>query len=228
MFQHAWLHLFGLPFIGLTGLALPQDVRAQQPARDAAPAMSRVVASIDAVLARAEPATRVSLRIPAEPLAPPTLTAELHTGHRPIRVSPSVADLLAQAQRAEAQGDLYTAWARLEQGLTMAPRHIDLLAEAAALAWRQNDTERAMHCARRALAVEPNHPDCLFTLGMSLAANGQAEEAVGVLARLDSLPEARQWRAANPDLARQVGSQVGSLRPGGGPALSAGHRVAAA
>jgi tetratricopeptide (TPR) repeat protein len=191
--ERAWLHLLGLPFIRLEALALPS--LHHQPA--AAPAIARVVASIDALLAQSQPRPIPTLH-PASAVAP-------HPSHERLRHAAEpgidIRSLRGQAQAAQQRGDFNQAWDVLQQALGQAPRDIDLLADATRLAYAQQDTERALHCARRALVIDPNHLECLYTLGMCLAATGQAEEALGVLERLHQQPSSEGWSSSYPDLA---------------------------
>ncbi|MEO8297534.1 MAG: tetratricopeptide repeat protein [Burkholderiales bacterium] len=235
IFLHAWLHLFGLPFISLAGLALPSVATR----RAAAPAMSRVVASIDAVLAQARPArvvTPVMLAdLPVLRTALPRLTTSPLSPRRIAESSTDVAQWRERAQHAAANGDLHGAWQWLEQALAEMPRDVDLLADATALAYRQGDTDRALHCARRALAVDPQHLDCQFTLGMCLAASGAAEEALEVLAQLADHPQARDWSIEGlggsgtvADLVQDLQGQELRAAPAPGDAASTTRRHVAA
>lgn len=186
--ERAWLHLLGQPFVTLEALAVPG-----LPAASAAPApvasMARVVASIDAVLAQSAPRTA----------APPVSSA---AAPLPLVAPPAAheVDLLRQrAQAAFLRGEASTAWELLQRALEQAPRDIGLLADATQMAYAQQDTERALHCARRALAVDPGHVDCLFTLGMCLAATGEAEEALAIFERLNHGELAAQWQERQRD-----------------------------
>lgn len=176
--ERAWLHLLGQPFVRLDALAAPVT----QPLQTAAPSMARVVASIDAVLAQSAP------RLSAVPRAPAPLVAD-------------VALLRQRAQAAFLRGEHSSAWDLLHQALDQAPQDIGLLADATQMAYAQQDTTRALQCARRALAIDPDHQDCLFTLGMCLAANGEAEEALALFERLHqagAIPHGTDHDAARP------------------------------
>lgn len=167
----AWLHLLGLPFVRLELLRTPAAI----PVKTQAPSsMARVVASIDAVLAQSAPRPA-----PQRPTVP---------------ADDDLAVLRQRAQAAFLRGDASTAWELLLRALDQAPRDIGLLADATQMAYAQQDTDRALHCARRALAVDPDHVECLFTLGMCLAATGQAEEALSVFERLNQGELAAQWQ----------------------------------
>jgi tetratricopeptide (TPR) repeat protein len=175
--ERAWLHLLGQPFVKLEALAVPGLPAVPAPAAS----MARVVASIDAVLAQSAPR-------PAAPAAP-----------APVPVAHDTDLLRQRAQAAFLRGDASTAWELLQQALALAPRDIGLLADATQMAYAQQDTERALHCARRALAVDPGHVDCLFTLGMCLAATGEAEEALAIFERLNHGELAAQWQERQRD-----------------------------
>lgn len=200
--EHAWLHLLGQPFVTLAPLTLPQPAAAVH--RAATPSMARVVASIDAVLAQSGPrGSRGAAPLAAAPVATAPPAAAVPTAPEGIAV------LRQRAQAAFLRGESSTAWELLLRALDLAPRDIGLLADATQMAYAQQDTERALHCARRALAVEPDHVDCLFTLGMCLAATGQAEEALGIFERLNHGELAAQWQErqqapVQPALLRRV------------------------
>lgn len=177
--ERAWLHLLGQPFVRLDALPAPVT----QPLQAAAPSMARVVASIDAVLAQSGP------RLAAAPEAAPA----------PI----DLALLRQRTQAAFLRGEHSSAWDLLQQALDQAPRDIGLLVDATHMAYAQQDTERALHCARRALAVDPDHTECLFTLAMCLAATGQADEAVAIFERLQQAEAALPLHAASATLPAQ-------------------------
>jgi len=191
--ERAWLHLFGLPFVQLDALARP----ATQPQHASAPGIARVVASIDAVLAQSHTHTRpVPTLRPEAAISSPSRARARH----PTAPATAQSHPREQAHAAQQRGDLSQAWHLLQQALADSPRDIELLADATRLAYSQQDTERALHCARRALAVDPNHLECLYTLGMCLAATGQAEEALDVLERLHAQPSSQGWHAGYPEL----------------------------
>lgn len=201
--ERAWLHLLGLPFIGLAAMAQPQAAAQQL----AAPAMARVVASIDAVLAASRP-------IPV--LKPETAIAIKPPQPLPAATAPEVSDVALLRDRAHAaflRGDTSIAWDWLQQALNQAPRDITLLAEATQMAYAQQDTERALHCARRALAVDPDHLECKFTLAMCLAASGQPEEALALFDQLNQHPLAEQWQAQHPDWPSLPDAPLQALQP---------------
>lgn len=200
LLERCWLHLFGLPFVSLGGLARPVSI----PQGASAPAMSRVVASIDAVLAQAAPA---GPRPPAARVGTATPAPADLQQRRPApaaAVAPDPQLLRERVQHAARQGNLGAAWTLLEQGLARWPKSVDLLADATMMAYQQGDTPRALQCARRVLAVDPQHLDGLFTLGMCLAATGATEEAMDVLAHLGEHPRAGDWQQEHPDLAQAL------------------------
>lgn len=199
LLERAWLHLLGLPFIRLEAMAQPAETVQQA----AAPGMARVVASIDAVLAASRPIPVLKTEV-ARPITP--MQMPLNPSAAPQH-TPEPADIAVQRERIHAafqRGDTHLAWEWIQQALQTAPRHIGLLADATQMAYAQQDTDRALHCARRALAVDPDHLECLFTLGMCLAATGQAEEALSIFERLNQEPLATQWQQEHPEMADGV------------------------
>lgn len=106
LWEHVWLHLFGLPFVTLE--ALPRPPAPPAPARlDAA--MARAMASIDATLARAtrgrpDTGTPAPLHLPARAIA----------GHAP-------AAPMDEAMRAFGRGDFEQAARQARQELMRAP-----------------------------------------------------------------------------------------------------------
>jgi predicted Zn-dependent protease len=122
-----------------------------------------VVASIDALLARAE--TRSSKPARARIEAPAALTprAEVWTP-----------ELRARTQAALAQGDPDGAMAMLTQAGQREPASAEALAQAAAQALRLGELGHAVPLARRALLHDPAHAGARQTLAQGLAAQHAA------------------------------------------------------
>lgn len=208
LMERAWLHLLGLPFVALEAMAAP----AERVHQESHAGMARVVASIDAVLAASRPIAALKTDAIVSVKTPDT--------HKPVAEPAGTAVLRERAHAAFQRGHTSQAWELLQQALTQAPRDISLLADATQLAYAQQDTERALHCARRALAVDPDHVECLFTLGMCLAATGEAEEALRIFERLNQPMLAAQWQPLHPELGGNALAAVPTLHSVADPGRS--------
>lgn len=213
--ERAWLHLLGLPFVALEAMAAPA-ARIRQEDHSG---MARVVASIDAVLAASRPiAALKSDAVLSITMPQPTANLAATTAAAPV----STSLLRERAHAAFQRGEANLAWEHLQHALHQSPRDIGLLADATQMAYAQQDTERAMHCARRALAVDPDHVECLFTLAICLAASGQGDEALSLFERLNQPPLAAQWQALHPELGGDVQTALRDLEtPADRPAQAA-------
>lgn len=175
LFERAWLHLFGLPFMRFESFPRPEA----KPAQQASP-WTRVAALIDAVLTKAVPAL-------------------LH-GESPAAPAASPADQLRdQARQAVIDGHPDEAQQLLARALALEPRNLALLTEVAELAFQYGDFDGAVINARRALKIEPNQATCQFTLAMALAARGENHEALSVFDALMHGDATRGFRERHPE-----------------------------
>lgn len=212
--ERAWLHLLGLPFVALEAMVAP----AARIRQESHAGMARVVASIDAVLAASRPIAALKSDAILSIAMPKTAPNPLGAADAPVATSL----LRERAHAAFQRGEANLAWEHLQQALHQSPRDIGLLADATQMAYAQQDTERAMHCARRALAVDPDHVECLFTLAICLAASGQGEEALRLFERLNQPPLAAQWQALHPELGADAQTALRALdTPADRPAQAA-------
>ena len=222
--EHAVLHLCGLPLVRLDALARP--VEALTPT---GLGMARIVASIDALLARAEkpgadgahnggPALASAIASPHVPtqatpnpdldpvdageLGPDTDLASTPAAAH-AGTDPAAerrAAVRAQVHDAVAQGRAQDALALLLQATQADPSEVDLLGDAAMLCFHRGDLAQAVPLARRALLREPGHAQSQFALAMSLAALGERVEAMVLFDDLMHADSAREFRGAHPDL----------------------------
>jgi hypothetical protein len=181
LFERAWLHFFGAPFVRF------EPVRqAQTSVTPIATLMRRMRASVDAVLTKGMPITlRRREPTPAVPL-------------------PEVEQLRSQAHQALSAGHPEQAQQLLRKALLKEPRHLDLLAEVAELSFQFGDFYGAEAHARRALTLEPEHAGCQFTLAMALAANGENQEALVMFDTLMYSNTNRSFRECHPDLLNEA------------------------
>lgn len=179
--ERCWLHLFGLPYVRLEALARPTEAITPM-----ATSLSRVVASIDALLARAEgeQLPQRARRVEAAAVAPARLQS-----------------LRDQARSALSAGDADRAMNLLRQAVQAAPQDVEVLADTAALAFQRGDLATAVPMARRALLLEPQHAASQFTLAMSLAALGEQHESLSLFDGLMHADSARGFRTEHPELA---------------------------
>ncbi|MDP4302038.1 tetratricopeptide repeat protein [Leptothrix discophora] len=205
--ERAVLHLCGLPMVRLE--PLPRPIEERTPI---GMGLSRVMASIDAVLARAEePAPQAAFRNVAAS-APSEATAADATDRPAGSATPS-SDADAQATQATrreavreavrvaiAAGRPEEAMDLLQQAIQDDPSEVDLLGDAATLCFHRGDLAQAVPLARRALLRDPSHAESQFALAMSLAALGERVEAMVLFDSLVSADSARDFRGAHPDL----------------------------
>jgi len=90
-------------------------------------------------------------------------------------------ELLARCRKLG--GDVDETRALLEAGLVRFPRHPGLLSQRAALALGEGRADQAAPLLDRALAEEPDNPDCLYLRGLALRRLGKAAEGDRDLAR---------------------------------------------
>lgn len=172
LFERAWLHLFGLPFVRFEPLQRPID--------DAAP--SPVTATSGQGIALADSETlqqRRTLIMPVEP--------------------PGVAVLRRRAHEALQQGHPEDAQRLLMQALLKEPQNLELLTEVAELAFQYGDFHAAMVNARQALRLDPQHTGCQFVLAMALAACGESQEALSMFDTLMHSDTTRAFREQHPE-----------------------------
>jgi tetratricopeptide (TPR) repeat protein len=205
--ERAVLHLCGLPMVRLDALARPFE--ALTPSHLG---MARVVASIDAVLERAEN-PRVEI-LPAQTpdaaastastaMAELAEFAELATAEDVALVDPASERreaVRALVREALVDGRTQDALALLLQATQADPSEVDLLGDAATLCFHRGDLAQALPLARRALLREPGHAQSQFALAMSLAALGERIEAMALFDDLMHADSARAFRGAHPDL----------------------------
>jgi hypothetical protein len=159
--ERSWLHLFGLPHVRLAAQPRPAE-----PSQVMHGSLARVVASIDALLARAEQPARTNPRTRVEAPAALTPRAEAWTP-----------ELRAQTLAALSEGDPDRAMALLIQAGEAAPVDAAALADAAARALALGELGHAVPLARRALQHDPFDVGARLTLATGLAA--QVEFADG-------------------------------------------------
>ncbi|MEY2653653.1 MAG: hypothetical protein RLZZ524_681, partial [Pseudomonadota bacterium] len=212
--ERAVLHLCGLPMVQLD--ALPRPVEALTPT---SLGMARIVASIDALLARAEnpAAERVEPLGTAVDLAPVMDETGHEAGHEPGRepghdpgTDPAADRREAVRERvreAVAEGRAQDALALLLQATQADPSEVDLLGDAATLCFHRGDLAQAVPLARRALLRDPGHAPSQFALAMSLAALGERIEAMVLFDDLMHADSAREFRGAHPDLTAVAAQQ---------------------
>lgn len=193
--ERSWLHLFGLPHVRLAAQPRPAE---------AAPALhgslARVVASIDALLARAEQPARTEARARIE--APAALTP---------RAAAWTPELRARTQAALNAGDPDRAMALLVQAGEAAPVDAATLADAAAQALHLGELGHAVPLARRALQHDPSHTGARQTLATGLVAQAAAREQ----SREQSREQARGTAQVAVRVAVQVAAQ--GIAPGTAP-----------
>lgn len=214
--ERAVLHLCGLPMVRLD--ALPRPIEALTPT---SLGMARIVASIDALLARAEnPAADLSEPMPAA-LAPVAVASDTPVAADVDAPSetPAAAEtsldpaaqrreaVRAQVRDAVAEGRAQDALALLLQATQADPSEVDLLGDAATLCFHRGDLAQAVPLARRALLREPGHAPSQFALAMSLAALGERIEAMVLFDDLMHADSARDFRGAHPDLTAVAAQQ---------------------
>ncbi|RZS47583.1 tetratricopeptide repeat protein [Sphaerotilus mobilis] len=196
--ERAVLHLCGLPMVRLDALVRP--VEALTPS---SLGMARVVASIDALLARAE--NPGAERPESVVLAPVLVATDTEPGLDPRGEHREA--VRAQVREALAAGRPQDALALLLQATLADPSEVDLLGDAATLCFHRGDLAQAVPLARRALLRDPGHAESQFALAMSLAALGERIEAMVLFDDLMHADSAREFRGAHPDLTAVAAQQ---------------------
>ena len=135
----------------------------------------------------------------------------------PVVPGPTDAELLLQRARnaayAEAsQGRLGLGMALLQDALDMEPMSHDLLSDMAALLLAARQFDQAVAYAHRALQLISHHGPSLYTLGFSLAAQGQTGPAIEVLTRLTKGDPRTSLMAEAPELAPLVQVELQRLK----------------
>jgi hypothetical protein len=112
-----------------------------------------------------------------------------------------VPELRRQAYEALGKGLGDAAVAILKKALLHDPMDVEVLSDLAVLGFQQRQYGAAIPYARRALAVNPSHTASVFTLAMSLAAQGEHGQAVPLLQSLTGGAHAAKLRSETPELA---------------------------
>ncbi len=111
----------------------------------------------------------------------------------------SLDEILKQIRVALDEHDLGEARAKIRQGLTLDPAHLDLLDLGGFVAFFLGDYLACEDFCRKALAVKPDHAYACKGLGLGLARQGRVDEGVASLER--SIMLSPQWIDPYWDLA---------------------------
>jgi Tfp pilus assembly protein PilF len=117
--------------------------------------------------------------------------------------SPAFTQLLAEAERAMAEGALVEAARKLDEARSLAPQNPDLWLAIARLRLRGGEHLTALEAADRALSLGPDHPPALLLRALMVRdAHGAAESLVWFEA-------ARKADPADPDILAEYAATLG-------------------